>query len=47
MHPENRQELEFLLGMLAQKGEKETFSYIKHNVLTGKPYPWESKTAAK
>lgn len=41
MHPENRQELEFLLSMLAQKGERRTFSYIKNHVLAGKPYPWE------
>ena len=42
MHPENRQELEFLLDMLAQKGEKRTFSYIRRNVLSGNPFPWES-----
>ena len=41
MHPENRQEVEFLLDMLAQKGEKRTFSYIRRNVLKGKPFPWE------
>lgn len=41
MHPENRKELEFLLSMLAQKGERRTFSYIKNHVLAGKPYPWE------
>lgn len=44
MHPENRKELEFLLGMLAQKGELETFSYIKNHVLKGNPYPWEAET---
>ena len=43
MHPENRQELEFLLSMLAKKGEKRTFSYIKRHVLKGKSYPWESE----
>ena len=43
MHPENRQELEFLLSMLAQKGERRTFSYIKNHVLAGKPYPWEAE----
>ena len=41
MHPENRLELEFLLGMLAKKGEKRTFAYIKNHVLAGKPFPWE------
>ena len=41
MHPENRQELEFLLDMLAKKGEKRMFSYIRRNVLKGLPFPWE------
>ena len=41
MHAENRAELEFLLDMLAQKGEKRAFSYIKRNVLAGNPFPWE------
>ena len=41
MHQENRRELEFLLTMLAEKGEKETFKYLKHHVLKGKPFPWE------
>ena len=44
MHPENRAELEFLLDMLAQKGERRTFSYIKKHVLTGNPFPWETET---
>ena len=25
----------------AEKGEKKTFRYLKENVLTGKPFPWE------
>jgi hypothetical protein len=41
MHPNTRRELEFLLTMLKEKGEKETFSYIKNYVLPGKPFPWE------
>ncbi|MBO7184608.1 MAG: hypothetical protein J6V34_02285, partial [Oscillospiraceae bacterium] len=44
MHEENRRELEFLLGMLAQKGEKRTFSYIRRNVLKGNPFQWETET---
>ena len=44
MHPENRAELEFLLDMLARKGERRTFSYIKKHVLTGNPFPWETET---
>ena len=43
MHTENRRELEFLLDMLAKKGEKRTFSYIRRNVLKGLPYPWETE----
>lgn len=30
MHESTREKLEFLLNMLAEKGEKETFSYIKN-----------------
>ena len=41
MHPQTREELRYILTMLAEKGEKETFSYIKHSVLKGKPFPWE------
>ena len=41
MNPKTRQELDYLLEMLAEKGEKETFHYIKHHVLKGKPFPRE------
>ena len=41
MHPKTRQELEFLLTMLKEKGEKETFRYLKQRVLRNKPFPWE------
>ena len=41
MHPQTQKELDYLLEMLAEKGEKETFSYIKRSVLKGKPFPWE------
>ena len=41
MHPQNRQELEYLLTMLRDKGEKETFRYLKKSMLKGKPFPWE------
>ncbi len=44
MHPRTRQELDYLLEMLAQKGEKKTFRYIKHHVLKGKPFPWEKNS---
>ncbi len=42
MHPENRRELEFLLSMLKENGEKETFHYLKTQFLKGHPLPWES-----
>ena len=41
MHPQTRQELDFLLTMLRDQGEAATFSYIKDHVLRGKPFPWE------
>ena len=41
IHPKTQREMEYILRMLAEKGERETFAYIKTNVLTGKPFPWE------
>ena len=41
MHPETNRQLRHILLMLAEKGEKETFRYLKEEVLTGKPWPWE------
>ena len=41
MHPQTRRELEYLLKMLKEKGEKETFRYMKKQVLRGAPFPWE------
>ncbi len=43
MHPQLLQELEYLLLMLRDRGEEETFRYIKHDVLRGKPFPWEER----
>ena len=42
MHPQTQQELRHILVMLAEKGEKETFRYLKEEVLKGKPFPWET-----
>ncbi len=42
MHPQLRQELDYLLEMLSLQGEKTTFRYIKKSVLKGKPFPWEN-----
>ncbi|MBE6923369.1 MAG: catalase [Ruminococcaceae bacterium] len=44
MHPRTYREMKHILTMLKEKGEKETFSYIKHHVLKGKPFPWEENT---
>ena len=41
MHPQTLKELTFLLTMLRDQGEKETFRYIKGSLLKGKPFPWE------
>ena len=41
MHPETERELCFLLEMLRDQGEQETFRYIKKSVLQNKPFPWE------
>ncbi len=41
MHPQTRQELEFLLTMLRDKGEKEIYRYIRKELLNGTPFPWE------
>ena len=41
MNSQTRQELEYILTMLRDRGEKETFAYLKGYVLAGKPFPWE------
>ena len=43
MHPKTRRELEYILTMLAEKGEVETFRYLRAYVLKGRPFPWESE----
>ena len=43
MNPQTVRELRYLLTMLRDEGEKKTFSYIKHHVLKGKPFPWETE----
>ena len=42
MHEKTRQELGYILTMLKEKGEKETFRYLRESVLKGKPFPWEN-----
>ena len=41
MNPQTRQELAYLLTMLRDSGEKQTFRYIRTQVLKGRPFPWE------
>lgn len=41
MNPRLLKELDYLLSMLQDRGEKETFRYIKRHFLKGKPFPWE------
>ena len=42
MHPQTQRELFYVLTMLAEKGEKETFSFLRE-LLAGKNFPWEEK----
>ena len=41
MHPETQKQLAYVLTMLRDQGEKETFRYLKEEILQGKPFPWE------
>lgn len=47
MHPRTRRELEYLLIMLRDRGEKETFRYIRTVVLKGKPFPPEDTSGQR
>ena len=38
MHEHTHKQLHFLLELLAEKGEKELFSYIRKNVLTNEDF---------
>ena len=40
VHPDVRDQLTYLLGMLAVRGEKETMAYIRHVYLKYKKEPW-------
>ena len=43
MHPQTQRELEHILTILRDRGERETFRYLKEEVLKGKPFPWEQE----
>lgn len=47
MHPETLRQLEYVLAMLRDRGEKETFRYLRQEVLKNKPFPWEVSSPAK
>ncbi|MCI6729214.1 MAG: DUF5662 family protein [Candidatus Faecousia sp.] len=38
LHPETRRKLTLVLTMLRDRGEKETFRFLRKTVLTGKPF---------
>ena len=42
MHPETLRQLEYILTMLKDRGENETFRYLREEVLKNKPFPWEA-----
>ena len=41
LHPQTERELRYILTMLRDRGEEETFRYLRREVLQGKPFPWE------
>ena len=41
MNPQTEKQLRYILTMLRDRGETETFRYLKQEVLKGKPFPWE------
>lgn len=43
MHPETLRQLRHILTMLKEQGERETFRYLRKDVLKGKPFPWKSE----
>ena len=43
MHHQNRRELEYILTMLKEQGESETFRYLRQSFLKGVPMPWEAE----
>lgn len=46
MHPKTQRQLAYLLEMLRDCGEDETFHYIKHRLLKGAPFPWDETEEA-
>ncbi len=46
MNAETLRQLRYVLTMLRDAGEKETFRYLRNHVLKGKPFPWENTEEA-
>ena len=44
MHPDTRRELLYVLTMLRDRGEKETFRFLRGVVLKGEPFAEEQPT---
>ena len=44
VHPQTMKRLRFLLTMLAERGEKETFRFLRGVVLKGEPFAEEQPT---
>ena len=47
IHPQTLRELTYILTMLRDEGEDTTFRYLRENVLSGKPFPWELEEEKK
>ena len=47
IHPQTLRELTYILTMLRDEGEDATFCYLRENVLSGKPFPWELEEEKK
>ena len=47
MHPNTEKALGYLLTMLRDQGEEETFRYIRESVLKNKPFPWEETSGGR
>lgn len=45
MHPQTREKLRYLLTMLRDRGEEETFRFIRQVVLRGKPFGFDQEEA--
>ena len=47
MHPKTQKELRYILEMLRDRGEQETFRYLREEILKGKGFPWERNDSSE